>query len=127
MTHAKLLAGLSALAVAAQPCSVFAQAKIVNAPPSADDKAAPQPTTTLRFDHLGYRDGLIHATLAVNNRTHSFVRAVEVECEFFRNGKLIGAKTALLNIASGGTTHKEVLSANNTPPDRGSCRIVSIK
>jgi hypothetical protein len=53
MALGKLLTELTALAVAVQPCTAFAQAKIVNAPPSADDTVAPQATTTLRFDHLG--------------------------------------------------------------------------
>jgi hypothetical protein len=78
----------------------------------------------LSLGRLTYGSGWIQQAVTVKNDHEDRALRVQIECGFFKQGKLIATDTGTVrNIAPGITGFKTVLAHSDINPDHAECRV----
>ena len=88
---------------------------------------AQQASPSLIVGWLGYSAGTINQDLSVQNNSWSPIKAAKIGCRFFDDSKQLGAGTVeIRNIAANAAGYKTMTIAGRTPPNRATCKMVSV-
>jgi hypothetical protein len=90
--------------------------------------AVAQSKTEMTVGFLDHSGGTIHQALSVRNNGLRPIKAVTIACRFFRYSKLLGAGSiGLENIPPDSAGYTTMRVASQTPPNRATCDIASVK
>jgi hypothetical protein len=90
--------------------------------------AAAQSKAEMTVGFLDHSGGTIRQALSVRNNGLRPIKAVTIACRFFRYAKLLGSGSiGLENIGPDTAGYTTMLVASQTPPNRATCDIASVK
>jgi hypothetical protein len=90
--------------------------------------AVAQSKTEMTVGFLDHSGGTIRQPLSVRNNGLRPIKAVTIACRFFRYSKLLAAGSiGLENIEPDTAGYTTMLVASQTPPNRATCDVASVK